>query len=528
MDPSSRSGRDAEHQAPAAALGAVRHLARHSALLVSTGAFAYIGAFALNVLLARVLGKGGFGSWVVAFSMAQLISVLGLLGGDWIVLRQGAYYHGLGDTERLRRTFHFALLLCAGGLLALSSLLFGLSSLLGRRVFHDPSITPLIRLTCLIAPLIGIRQVMVYGTQAFKDMRDAALNRNILQPAFRLVSTAVALLIVPSQFSAYVGLLAAEILLAAAATYALNRRLPLFGPTAPIERASLLKFAAPVWATRLIETARSQLFPVLIGSLAAVSTSAVFVASRRIAVAPVSIMATINQVYSPIGSDLFLRQRMEELAELFKSIAKWSFTLGFPLFCLMVAFPKDILSIFGDGFSNGSGTLVVLAIGVLFQFGTGPVTTTLILIGRPRLAMLDYVAVAATEIGLAVWLIPSHGLFGAAIAVTAGTALNNVLPLAQNWFILRVHPYRLDFWKPLAAGLVAAGVARLVIAVIGVRSGVLAAAVAAVVVGVVYLSLLLALGLNEQDRAVVQALRLKAGRVADGAGPFEPELGPRS
>ena len=465
--PSFRSGTDAENQRPAAAIGAVTHLARHSALLVSTGAFAYLGAFALNVLLARVLGKGGFGSWVVAFSLAQLISVLGLLGGDWIVLRQGAYYHGLGDTERLRRTIHFALLLCVGGLLGLSVLLLGLSSMLGRRVFHDPSITPLLRLTCLIAPVIGIRQVMVYGTQAFKDMRAAALNRNILQPALRLLSTAVALLIVRSQLSAYVGLLGGEILLAAAATYALNRRLPLFGPTAPIERAKLLKFAAPVWATELIETARSQLFPVLIGSLAAVSTSAVFVASRRIVVAPVSIMATINQVYSPIGSDLFLRQRKEELAELFKSIAKWSFTLGFPLFCLMVVFPKDILSIFGEGFRSGSSALLVLAIGVLFQFGTGPVTTTLIIIGRPRLALLDYV-------------------------------------------------------------LVAAGVARLVIVVIGVGSGVLAAAVAAMVLGMVYLGLLLALGLNEQDRAVVEALKLRVRRGSDGTGPTELESDPKS
>jgi hypothetical protein len=68
-----------------------------------------------------------------------------------------------------------------------------------------------------------------------------------------------------------------------------------------------------------------------------------------------------------------------------------------------------------------------------FLLGTGPVTVTLVLIGRSRLALLDYGIVIALEFGLALWLIPRYGLIGGAAARAIGTATNNILPLVQIW-----------------------------------------------------------------------------------------------
>ncbi|MBA2272840.1 MAG: polysaccharide biosynthesis C-terminal domain-containing protein, partial [Actinobacteria bacterium] len=229
--------------------------------------------------------------------------------------------------------------------------------------------------------------------------------------------------------------------------------------------------------------------------------------------APSAINVALNQVYSPMASNLYLQNRRAELTTLFKSMGKWSFTLAFPLFCLQVMFPKEILSIFGSDFRDASTALVVLAFSVLFIFGTGPVTTTLILTGRSRLAFFDYVAVVAAEIALGFWLIPRYGVLGASVAHLVGTALNNLLPLWQVWSASRLHPYRLDYWKPIAAGVASVGAARAVIALAGVGTGVVAAAVAVVVVGLVYLGLLLLLGLGPEDRAAIGAL---TGRLTGG------------
>ncbi len=504
--------------------GQIRHLARQSALLLSSGLVGYVGALGLSVVLARKLGATDLGMWVVAFGIAQTVAVLGLIGADWILFRHGSHFHSTGDVARLRETIRFALELCSVGLAVLGVLLIILAPAIANTFFHDPSLTPLLRTAGLIGPVIGVGQTLLYATQAFATVRDLAIVRNLLQPAVRLCAGTIAVLIAPTAESAMVGMLISEVILTTSAALLLRRRISLFGPTEPIERRQLVRFGLPAWGTKMIETTRGQLFPILLGSLSSFESSGAFAISRRIVAAPNSVIASFNQVYSPQASRLYLNHKRDELAVLFKSMGKWSFSLAFPLFCLTVAFPKEILSVFGQGFVSASSALVVLSFAMLFNFASGPVTTTLILIGRPRLALLDYVLVLGAEVGLAFLLIPQYGLMGAAIARLVGTAMNNLIPLAQVWWILRIHPYRRDYWKPIAAGLIATAAALLAVHVLGLHVGPLAAIVAAAIVGVVYIGMTLLLGLSAEDRSAVDALlkRRAGGREAASEGEVTP------
>src|SRR5919106_1841787 len=485
----------------------VGRLAKQSALLVSSGVVSYTGAFALSIVLARTLGAGGFGAWAVGFALVQTFSTLGLMGADWIILRQGSYYEGVGDTARLRETLHLSLRLSSGVLLVFG-VAFGLgSSLIARTIFHAPDFASLLVLVGVMIPISGLGQLMLFGTQAFKQQNDYALIRNIVQPLLRLACVTAALLIDRSELSAFTGLIAAESLQLVLSLIALNRRVPLRGPTEPIERRKLTRFAMPVWGTKIVETARSQLFPVLLGSVTSFSASGAYVASQRIAVAPTAIIAAMNQVYRPMGSDLFLQGRDRELGTLFKSIGKWSFTLGLPLFCLQVVFRDDILALFGASFENAGTALMLLAISMLFNFGTGPVATTLLMSGRGTLALADHVLVFATEVGLALLLIPPFGLVGAATARLMGAVVNNGLRLLQVWRILGLHPYNFHYWKPIVAGGASTALAWGVVGGAGLQDGLPSVAGAVVVIVAAYVGCLLLFGLSDEDKHALSAIR---------------------
>jgi O-antigen/teichoic acid export membrane protein len=498
---------------PPTATGQVGHLARQSGILVFSGLIGYVAALALSVMVARKLGAEEFGAWVVAYSVAQTLAALGLLGADWIVLRQGSYYHSVGDRARLRGTIHLALLLTSTVSVLLGAATVALAPVIARVFFNSPSMVPLLRVAGLMVPVMALGQVMLFGTQAFKQMRDVAVLRNILAPLARLAFIAVALVVVGSTIAAFAALLLAELALSVAATVALHRRISLVGPTEPIERRGLIRFALPVWGNRLSEVSRTQVFPLFLGSMASLEASGVFVAARRIAQIPGAIINSMNQVYAPMASALYLQGNREQLRTLFRSLAKWSFMLGVPIFLLLTIFPAEILSLFGPEFRSGAPALVVLAVGILFQFGTGPVTVTLVVIGRPRLALIDYLAVIATEIGLALVLIPPYGVVGAAIASTVGKALNNVLPMIQVYRAEGVQPYERSWWKPICAGLAAALLARIV-ASVTTFGGVLEPLIATAVIAVVYVGLLLLFGVSEEDRAAIQALVQRRARRA--------------
>jgi O-antigen/teichoic acid export membrane protein len=482
------------------------HLVRQTVLLLASGVVGYAGVLLIGVLLARTVGASGYGSWIVGAAISQAIAVLGLVGTDWILVRQGAYYHGVGDERRLRRTIHDSLFI--GGLaLAVIALAVVLAApILGDRVFHDEDLVPVIRLAGLAGFVIGIGNLMLDATQAFKSMRETSLVR-ALRPVFVLVLVGPVVVLARSVAPAFAALVVAETLLTAVATYSLHRRIPLVGPTLPVERREFLRFAAPAWGNRLVEKARAQLFPLLLGSLAALSATGVFSASRRITAAPTAVTASLTQMYTPMASDAFLRDRLHDLSALYKTVGKWTFALTIPLFCLSVAFPREILSIFGPRFTEDVIPLVLLSVGMMAMSSTGPSQTTLIVIGRPQLALIDYVVVLGVEVGLAVLLIPDHGVVGAAIAAVAGMVLNNVLAAWQVWRSTTMHPYRLDYWKPAAAGLVSLVAARVAAAVVGANAAPLVILViAGVVLGLTYLGCLVLFGITDDDRAAIQAV----------------------
>jgi O-antigen/teichoic acid export membrane protein len=452
------------------------------------------------------------GLFVIASAAAQIVAVYGLMGADWILVRNGSHYHAIGDRARLRATIWLAFMLGGAGLVVLGGAVSILAPLLAHSVYHSQASETLLRLAGPWGALIGLGNLMLYGTMAFKSMRAQAFVRNLLQPVVRLAFVGAAMMISPTPLAAFVAVIAAEVGLVVMATHLLNRRIPLFGETKPIDRKALVRFAIPASADRLAQASRAQVFPLLLGSLGSVSAPGLWQASRRIGLAPSSILWSMSQVYNPMASSLYLQGLREDFAALFKSMGKWCFAIGFPVFCVAVFFPRELLSVFGHGFETAAPALVVLSIGMLFEFATGPVSQTLILIGNPKLVFADYLIVLIVEIGLGVWLIPGLGVMGAAISRSVGAALNNVLLLAQVWAKARVHPFRVDYWKPLAAGLVAAIGVRVAMWVAGIGLGFGAAATAACAVGLVYLALLVLFGLTPDDRLALNAIFRRRGR----------------
>jgi len=124
------------------------------------------------------------------------------------------------------------------------------------------------------------------------------------------------------------------------------------------------------------------------------------------------------------------------------------------------------------------------------------------------------VAVVALEVGIGILLISRFGLVGAAVARAAGTAVNNLLPMAQVWRHLKIHPYRRDFWKPVAAGGTATAAAVAAVRFTGVGNGIVAGVVGLGVLGVVYLAIFVGLGLSVEDRTALATLRSSARRAA--------------
>jgi O-antigen/teichoic acid export membrane protein len=136
-------------------------------------------------------------------------------------------------------------------------------------------------------------------------------------------------------------------------------------------------------------------------------------------------------------------------------------TFNLPIFLTMAIFARPLLSIFGVDFVAGASGLIILAFATLFNASTGMCGSIITMTGHSKLNLANSIIDLTANIGLVLLFVPRWGIVGAALAGSLSIILINTMRLVEVFVLLRIWPYNPSFLKPIAAALVAAGVAYL-------------------------------------------------------------------
>jgi O-antigen/teichoic acid export membrane protein len=248
----------------------------------------------------------------------------------------------------------------------------------------------------------------------------------------------------------------------------------------------------------------------MLGYFATAEAVGIFSAVYRTALLVQGILLSFNTIFAPIISDLHHRREDSKLESLLKVVTKWAFSLSLPALLLLIAFSQEVLGFFGSGFVVGAASLIVLSIGQLVNSVTGSLGLMINMSGRSKITLLNSTLHLLLQAGLCLLLIPKHGILGAALASAISTVFLNAIQLLQVYFVLGMHPFRIEFLKPVAAG----GGAWLVLSL--ARASILQTdnSVLLLVLGfsiflAVYGLALCGLGFDEEDKAVLQRIRAR-------------------
>jgi O-antigen/teichoic acid export membrane protein len=140
----------------------------------------------------------------------------------------------------------------------------------------------------------------------------------------------------------------------------------------------------------------------------------------------------------------------------YQTTTRWMVMFNLPVFLTSVLFAKQLLWIFGDDFTAGAPSMMIMAVGTLVYTATGVGANILDMTDHPTINTINSVVMVIVTILLNLLFIPPLGVVGAAIASTVSTVVVNVLCLVEVWVILGMQPYNFSFIKPIAASLAAA------------------------------------------------------------------------
>lgn len=375
-------------------------------------------AFVGKVLIARFFGSVGFGSIAIGLSVATMLAGVGLLG---VHVGIGRFLpRAESDTER-RGVILGAFQLAVPPLVGFAALVFVFAPDIATAVFHDPDLGPILRVFSGVIPLLGFVKLAIGTSQGQEETRLKVVVQNVTVPALRFGGIIVVILLGVGVYGIAGAYLVGYLVAGAIGLAYLYTSTPLFRLGASRHnRRKLLRFSLPLMLMTLTGTLLADVDTVLLGYFTGTGEVGVYNVAYALSRAGLGVLSPIAFIVMPVMAGLDAEGRRDEMDDLFKFVTKWIVLLTLPIAAVFVLFPNTLLgTVFGEEFSSGGDSLVILTIGFLGVAAMGQVPELMKSIDETGRLLLASVFAIALNLALNLVLIPPFGIEGAAVATAA-------------------------------------------------------------------------------------------------------------
>ena len=449
-----------------------------------------LSGFALMIIVTRSVAIATAGVFFESIALFHVAYTLAQWGGDVGIVRTIARSETQGRTREIRQAVGAAIVpsLVVGAILAAAIAAF--AGPIGRILTngtHGEDLRPVLLAIAPFLPLAAAYNVTLAATRGFGTM----VPTNVVDKLGRAGSQPVLV------WLALLGTASVTWLSVAWATpYAIGSVVAVWwlwtllhrrgaGSGARPERrwletfAEFWRFTAPRGLAAVFAVSILWIDTLLLGSLRSPAAAAIYVAAGRFLVFGQFIGTAIAQVVAPRLSAAMATEDRRRANVIYATTTAWLMALAWPVYLTMILFAPALLSVFGARYRTAAPVVAILGAVMLVATLVGPVDVVLLMAGKSSWNLANTSIALIANIALNLALIPRFGVTGAAIAWAVSILLNNLLPLAQVWRFVGLHPF----------GRASATAAAMALGVFGIGGGVVRIALGPSVAGLIVLGL---------------------------------------
>jgi O-antigen/teichoic acid export membrane protein len=468
-----------------------------------------------SVLLARLLGANQYGMYTLALSASNIAVGIAVFGLDSALIRYVAILANRRDEKGLWGALQVGIGIASLLSVLTGTFLFAFATIIAERMFQEPQLAPLLQLVSVIVPFLTLSEILAGANRGFKKMEYPVIAQFIAQPVIRLVLIGLLAFSGFNSTHAIITFGLADLSASLILLYFLNKEFSLKRSLLSARRdlREIFSFSFPFWLSDMMLWLKNNLQPLLIGTLNTITGVGVFSIVNNITRVSGEFASSMNTSSKPIIAELHDRGDMKQLGRIYQTANKWNVMVQLPIFLIMVLFPNQILSIFGNSFTAGATALVVLAFADLLSVGTGMGGTIIDMTGYTKLKLLNSTIRISLYLILDVLLIPRFGLIGAAMAILIGELVVNLLRLIQVFLLFRILPFNKSFAKPVAAIALALASSLFLNLWLPADSNYLLTILHMALVITLYAVMILLLGLTKEEQTMFALVRQRVQRV---------------
>jgi O-antigen/teichoic acid export membrane protein len=407
--------------------------------------------FITRVIIARNATQSEYGIFSIGFVLLNFFVIISCLGLHVGAPRYIAYFRGKGDNKKIKGVISSTVQLSIIASLFCFALFF-LSSDFFTELFHLQQ-SSVLKIFAIAVPFSVAIEIFASLFRGFDRVEEKVYFRDVLMNVLKVLFI-VSVIALGYSFLKMIYAYILSIVIASIAfiIYAIKKLPVVRGADTDSMRKELLLFSLPLLLTNALSIIIIQMDTLMLGYFKTASIVGLYNAAHPISQLIQVFLLSLVFIYVPIASQLYSRNLMDEIRRNYIILTKWIVSVTFPFFLVIFLFPEAMLNaLFGSSYTQANVALAlrILALGMFIHVFLGPNAVTLIVIGKTKLSLIDNLVGAITNVSLNLFLIPTLGIIGAAVASAISLATINVLKSAQIFRIHKIHPFAKNYLKPV-------------------------------------------------------------------------------
>lgn len=400
--------------------------------------------FATSWTLANVLGQHAFGVYELARTWVTVLASFAPLGTDKGVVFFGAKQRQQDKPEAVLGTVISTFAVSIFGGLGLTAACAGWL-LMGPQTEERQAL-----LWMLPAVFIWSVLLAAVGTlRAFKDMKAQSLAYLVVLPMGMFLAALVPAISPWGLKGALVGFSVANLASLAVAIPLVWRRLRKVRAQAkgPVfDLAALLKYSLPESFSAILFRINQWADTLMVGQLAGTADVGLYRTAVTLAMIGEVPAVAVNTMFQPVIAELADPEapgdaQPAQLKAVVRIVTRWMVILAAPVYLGIYVGMEAVLSLWKPEYASSADALSILLWGQAAYVLAVPATALIPMTGRARLNLANAGAAAVLNIALNAWLIPEHGIAGAASATGISLAAWSLWRLAQVWYIFKIQAF---------------------------------------------------------------------------------------
>jgi len=399
-------------------------------------------SFISSVLLARLLGVAGYGSYSYVMAWVALLAVPGLFGLDRLLVREISVYRTQSEWHLLRGLLLWANRTALTISLGLALLAAGVIWMLAERLGFQMATT--LWLGLFILPLLTLLDLRQAAMQGLNHVVVALLPDLLLRPMSLMIFLGVAYFLLGHGLNAQwaVGLNATALAVALlVGTVLLRRILP--QPTRDVSPAYRVgvwtRSALPMMLISGMHVINHRIDTLMLGFMKGTEAVGIYTVADRGAQLILVIQTAVNVVLAPTIAGLHAAGKMERLQRVITKSSRGVLLVSLSIALGLILFGERFLSMFGAEFVDAYPTLAILIAGCVVNTAAGAVGLLLMMTGHERDAARGVGIGVVLSMALNAALIPKWGVEGAATATSFSMMARNLLMVLIVYSKLGIH-----------------------------------------------------------------------------------------